>query len=310
MLAAGSEAEVYAEGILNVCKLYVESPLACVAGVTGADLKQRIVRIMSCQVGLRVSPSRKILLAAIATLVIAVPIVLGQAKAAQEQVFEVASIRPLDPHVPPDNSGHEWVFPSNRFTMRVASLNTLIIVAYGTNKISGGPDWVKSQNYSVSAKVGGDALLTQKQMQPLLQNLLEERFHLKVHRVQNIVPGYALVVAKGGPRLQPTKGGPFFGMAPVCELKYQDDSVENFAKAIGHSSSLNKPVVDRTGLDGMYDFDLKYVPEDNPNTDNPSCSGLPDIFTAVQRQLGLKLVPQKVPVDSLVIDHVERPSPN
>ncbi len=128
---------------------------------------------------------------------------------AQKQAFEVASIRPLDPHAPRDNFGQDWVFPSNRFTMRIAGLKTLIQLAYGTDKISGGPDWVGSQLYSVNAKVEGNAFLTQKQMRPLLRNLLEERFHLKAHPEQKIVPGYALVIAKGGAKLQPNKGAPF-----------------------------------------------------------------------------------------------------
>ena len=74
--------------------------------------------------------------------------------------------------------------------------------------------------------------------------------------------------------------------------------------------TIKKPVVDRTGLEGMYDFDLKFMPQDGPLYDDPRYSNLPDIITATQEQLGLKLVPQKVPVDYLVIDHVEPPSEN
>ena len=205
-------------------------------------------------------------------------------------------------------------FPSNRFTLRIASLKLLIKLAYGIGPgiISGGPPWVDSQLYSINAKVEGNTLLTQKQMRPLLQNLLADRFHLKVHPVQKIVPGYALVIAQGGPKLQLTKGGPFLGMGGRygdSELKYQNDSVVDFANVIGYSA-FRKPVVDRTGLEGMYDFDLKFSPEDGPLRDDPRYSSLPDIFTAVQSQLGLKLVPQRVPVDSLVIDHVEPLSEN
>jgi len=236
------------------------------------------------------------------------PAPAAQTTSIHKQAFQVASIRPLDPHAPRENSGQGMSFPSNRFTLQRIGLKGLIQLAYGVGKISGGPAWVDSQIYSVNAKVEGDALLTQKQMQPLLQNLLEERFHLKLHRVQNIVPGYALVVAQGGPKLQPAKGGPFFGLNSLCELKYQNDSVENFVNVIG--SSLKAPVVDKTGLEGTYDFDLKFVPEDSPYSNDPSCSNVPDLFIAVQKQLGLKLVAQKVPVDSFVIDHVEPLSEN
>jgi uncharacterized protein (TIGR03435 family) len=226
----------------------------------------------------------------------------------QKQAFEVASIRPVDPHATGGNTGQFGPVQSNRFTMRSMDVRLLIQLAYGTDKISGGPEWAYSQNYSVNAKVEGDALLTQKQMRPLLQNLLEERFHLKIHREQKIVPGYALVIAKGGPRLQPTNGGVYFGIGGSpgsSELKYQNESVENFAKVIGYAA-FEQPVVDKTGVEGMYDFDLKFTPEVGPYRDDPRFANLPDIFTAVQVQLGLKLVKQKVPVDSLVIDHVDR----
>jgi uncharacterized protein (TIGR03435 family) len=227
---------------------------------------------------------------------------------APRQAFEVVSIRPVDAKAR-DNFGEAMVFPSNRFAMRRAGLKVLIQLAYGPGKVSGGPAWVDSQAWSISAKVEGGAMLSQKQMRPLLQNLLAQRFQLKVHRVQTIVSGYALVVAPGGPKLQPAKGGAFVGFSSVCELRYQNDSVENFGRAIG-GTVLKVPVADETGLDGMYDFDLKFVPDDNPNIGDASCLHVPDLFTAVQKELGLKLVRRKVAIDSYVIDSAERPSEN
>ncbi len=237
----------------------------------------------------------------------------SQALAASPR-FEVASIRPLDPRAPLDNSGQAPSFPSNRLTIRITNVEILIKMAFGVGdgEISGGPDWINSfsQLYSIDAKVEGDALLTQEQMRPLLQNLLEERFHLKVHHEQKMVAGYALVLAKGGSKLQPSKGGPSIFAASSSELKLKNNSVEDFAKMIWKNWTIKKPVVDRTGLEGMYDFDLKFAPQDGPLRDDPRYSNLPDIFTATQEQLGLKLVPQEVLVDYLVIDHVEPPSEN
>ena len=223
--------------------------------------------------------------------------------------FEVASIRPLPPNAARENSAGGLSFPNNRFTMRTTDVRILIQLAYGIDDISGGPSWIGSQLYSVNAKVEGNAILTQKQMQPLLQNLLADRFHLKLHRVRRIEPGYALVLAPGGPKLPPTNGGAFFTFNSLCELKSRNNSVENFGQAVGHLV-IKQPVVDKTGLDGMYDFDLKYVPDEIPNTNDPTCSNAPDLFTALQKQLGLKLVPQKVPVESIVIDSIDKPSDN
>ena len=228
--------------------------------------------------------------------------------------FEVASIRPADRNTGLAGCVQFTNWPSNRFTMHCASLNTLVDLAYGSNAtqgISGGANWVRSQDYSVTAKVEGSTLLSWKQMQPLLQNLLAERFHLKIHRERRIVPGYALIVASAGAKLQPTKGGAFMGIDSICDLKTQNISVGNFGRMLQRAASLGKPVVDKTDLDGMYDIELKYFADENPHAEgNPTCAHVPDIFTAVQEQLGLKLVPQKVPVDYLLIDHADQPTEN
>ena len=224
---------------------------------------------------------------------------------AAPQAFEAASIRLLDPNAPePDTPPQHQQFPTNRLTMHYASLGYLIRTAYGFDyhRVSGWPDWINSGSYDLNAKVEGDALLTQEQMQPLLQNLLQERFHVKVHHEHKIVPGYALVIAKGGPKLQQNKGAPFHGMIGNSEIKFWNESIKSFALIF--ETPVERPIVDRTGLEGTYDFDLNFAPEDTPS--NPSDSKLPDIFTALQEQLGLKLVPQKVPIDTLIIDHVDK----
>ncbi len=168
--------------------------------------------------------------------------------------------------------------------------------------ILGGPDWLNSQHYDLSAKVDGDARLTKIQMRPMLQNLLKERVHLAVHTERRIVPGYALVIAKGGSKLKANTGAPFLGINMGFEFKFQNAPVDQIAMAAEHE--LKQPVVDKTGLAGKYDFDLIFTREDSP-TDTPH----PDygsIFAAIEKQLGLKLIPEKIPMDYLVIDHVER----
>ncbi len=228
-----------------------------------------------------------------------------------KQAFEVASVRLEDPNPnlntnDPRFQGSPTVFPSNVLVIRHSMLRSLICESYDIpcEYVYGAPDFIDRLHYDLNAKVEGDARLTQEQMQPLMQNLLQERFHLKVHREHKIVPGYALVVAKGGPRLQPNKGavnGGFFG---ASEFKFQNVSAEYVGKLIGWQ--IKQPVVDKTGIQGMYDVDLKFAPQDGPLKDDPRFSNLSNIFTAVQEQFGLKLVPQKVAIDTLVVDHVDR----
>ena len=229
------------------------------------------------------------------------------------QKFEVASVRLEDPNDPHSSLEYtntpqfrvvQTVFPSNRLTIRHTGLKSLICYSFGIkcSNILGAPDWLDRQHYDLDAKVEGDTRLTQEQMRPLLQHLLEERFHLKTHHEQKLVPGYALIIAKGGSKLKANTGAPFSGMNAGFEFKFQNVSAEQIA--ISAEYELKQPVVDKTGLTGKYDFDLIFTRDDSPN-DSPH----PDygsIFTAIENELGLKLVPEKIPVDYLMIDHVER----
>jgi uncharacterized protein (TIGR03435 family) len=246
-------------------------------------------------------------LAAFLAMALAAIPALSQAK---PQAFEAVSIRLEDSHTSQaafndPSSNQPQHFPSNRFIMRHIMLRSLICEAYGIqcNYVLEGPDWIDRQHYDLIAKVEGTALLTQEQMQPLMQNLLQERFHLVAHRQQKVVPGFALVIAKGGPKLQPNKGAPAGGFFGGPYFKFQNMSVEHFSKVL--ESPVKKPIVDKTGLTGMYDFDLKYAPTDAA-ANNPAAAGLPDIFTVLQEQLGLKLVPQPVTIKTLIIDHVDK----
>ena len=229
-----------------------------------------------------------------------------------QQSFEVASVR-LNPST---ECCTTWtkIYPANRFTASRISLEFLTCIAYegiSNRDISGEPSWFDSQLYDITAKVEGDAGLTREQMQPLLQNLLKDRFHLVAHREQKLVSGYALVVAKGGLKLHPdafqpskkvdsadTKEEQPHGQILPNELRGWKMNIAGLAGLL--ESPAGGPVIDKTGITGDYDIKLSYA------TARFTDSNLPDIFTAVQEQLGLKLVPQKVPVDFLVIDHVNK----
>ena len=220
--------------------------------------------------------------------------------------FEAASIHMVAPYSEDEierglGNAPLSAFPTNRFTAHHLTLKLLIGLAYGVDQtyIQSNPSWLDSQLYDIEAKVDGNALLTLEQMQPLLQNLLGQRFHLTIHRGQKEVSGYALVVAKGGPKLQPSKGGEQpYGYILPDGLQDQNAPIQSLAAML--KIPAGRPVIDKTGIVGKYDFTLKYATANHPD------SNLPDLFTAVQEQFGLKLVPQKVPVETLVIDHVDK----
>jgi bla regulator protein BlaR1 len=226
VLRLGSAPQDYAEGILNVCRLYVESPLGCVSGVTGSDLKKRIEAIMTNRIIQKLSVGRKALMAGAGMFAMVVPIVVGvlnvPAIRGQEppvqKKFEVASIRACR-DVPADRRLALGASPG-RFTAECGSVEALIQLAYirfangRLNEaapipisVSGGPAWISSEHYTINAKAADNASPETIQG-PMLQALLEDRFKLKTHRETKEVPVYQLTAAaKGGPKLQPAQEG-------------------------------------------------------------------------------------------------------
>lgn len=218
--------------------------------------------------------------------------------------FEVASIRLVEDFDKlPENKQSSYTSPPGavQFTVTNIDFAGLISMAFGIDcafQLAGTPAWFNEARYDIAAKPEGDVGLSYEQLRPLLQQLLQERFHLSYHREIKNFQGYALVIAKGGPKLQPSKSD--FGLARYWrgEVQGQKESVKTLASMLGRLSK--KPVADQTGLKGTYDFELRYAPlEDTDST-------LPSIFTAVQEQLGLKLEKQMVPMEMFVIDRVDR----
>jgi len=197
--------------------------------------------------------------------------------------------------------------------------------------ISGGSPWIKSDRYQITAKVE-DTPRRQIMMGPMLQALLEDRFKLKIHRETREVSVYALTVAKGGPRLQASQKGSCIPLSPddpppstapgqpllACGmfrlsanggLDIHGATMADLADlCMFFSYSLDRGVIDKTGIAGMFDIHLELSPEASGDSAEPSTSTDP-IFAAVHK-LGLKLELTKGPGKFLVIDHVERPSPN
>jgi bla regulator protein blaR1 len=351
VLQSGRDPQVYAEGILTVCKHYLESPLPCVAGVTGSDLKRRIEAIMTRRIGRELTIAGKLLLAGAGTLALAVPLAIGllhaptlraQTSSAAEPPlkFEVASIKPSDP----SERGTIIQFaPGGRLVVKNAPLKSLVTLAYDVQdfQISGGPTWVSTARYDVTAKA--DAVTAeddphkiktdeqrekfQQRQRMRIQALLADRFQLKIGRTTKELPIYALKVAKNGPKLQESKeedGNQFQGvrMSRPGDVTAGKVGMQFLTRILAHS--VGRPVIDQTGLTGKYDFKLEWTPDQNqpgglggpgPGPDGalrppPVDPNGPSIFTAIEEQLGLKLESQKGPVEMLTIDAVEKPSEN
>jgi bla regulator protein blaR1 len=342
VLELGSNRQVYAESILKICEFCVGSPLPCVSGVTGADLKRRIVRIMSDRVSRKLDFRRKLLLAAAAILAVAAPIVAGVLHAtpnrAVSQAQNTIATAPAyaTVSITPNQSGSYRVgllFAPGGFTSKNASLQQVIRAAYGVedDRISGAPAWLESEKYDVEAKVsasGSDDLrnLSVDQrisdQKSMLQALLADRLKLALHRETRDLNVYALVIAKNGPKLQESKPGDTYpngfkgpnGIARPGGIHFDGQKLIAQGVPIGPllfhlSRQLHRTILDKSALSGTYDFTLK-LPEGVPlGIDNapPPESYAPEVSAAIDEQLGLKLEPKNVPLEVLVIDHVEKP---
>jgi bla regulator protein BlaR1 len=384
VVSRGSHPEVYADAILNVCKLYARSPLPCVSGVSGATIRRRIEAILLNRSLQSLSHAKKLLLAGAGTAALAGPVAIGLLIAmggasevgaqSTRQKFEVASIHNCDPMaVAPlrEGGGLGITGPSpNRVIKNCVTVMSLLQDAYvifdgGQNRsprsiqmppIEKAPAWVSSELYSIEAKAEGTpgqpAMLG-----PMMQSLLEDRFHLKLRRETRSGPAYELTVTKGGSKLKnndgtcsvdvpssavsrdPATGSSVSGfpagrVSPPSEpgvpcrlmlnlrngpnnlLVLSAGTLDGFCAYLSRVTGL--PVIDKTELRGKFDLRLEFLPDqatpgakagdpsEGPTDLQPGAS----LFTAVEQQLGLKLVPVKGTREVIVIDHIEKPSRN
>ena len=249
----------------------------------------------------------------VATGMTGVALFFAAACGAQAPAFEVASVKPARPDATARSLTQN---PGARLTTSNATVKMLIMLAYQVmpDQILGGPKWLESDGFDIDAK-GADPGVTQAQFRHMIQSLLADRFQLKVHRSTKELPVYALVLAKNGPKLAEAKDDD-----PEVSMRIEGPgqmtgvkaTMSMFASAL--SRPLQRQVIDETGLKGAYNFKLQFVPDRNPSKPGedgviPTGDG-PSIFTALQEQLGLNLKTSKGPVEVLVIDHAEKPTPN
>jgi uncharacterized protein (TIGR03435 family) len=223
--------------------------------------------------------------------------------------LEVATIKPSRP----DEHGPRLHFEGRRFSVIHISLSQLVQFSYGIQQreIAGEPDWVNSETYDIAAEPDGEGEPSIKQWQSMIKKLMADRFQLKFHYDKREITVYALTVAKSGPKLTRSQGDPSqppgLGFGPG-NMGATNATMADIAEAM-QQGALDQPVVDQTGITGRFDLRLRWTPDDLHSA-TQSADAPPDLFTAIQEQLGLKLVSTKAPVDVLVIDHVEKPSAN
>ena len=259
---------------------------------------------------------------------------------AQSPTFEVASVKPNG-----DGPGkmQATTRPGGVFVAVNTPLRLLIADAYIGNqpgaidRIVGGPDWVQSARYDITAKAAREFRPTPPgppaELLLMLRALLEDRFKLKVHREPRELPAYELVVVRPGAAGlrrsdvdcdalfaagQVTR--PEVGIRPRCGVSNGPVGVTGDIGLIAGAFSMSqfaqflqrvgRPVIDKTGLTGRYDFDLAFAPLGSSPADAPSDPARPTIFVALEEQLGLKLQSTKGPLDVIVIDSIERPVPD
>jgi len=353
VLSALQEPRAYAEGILNICKLYAESPLVCVSGITGPDLRKRIEAIMANRVAFNLSTKRKLLLAAAAVLALAGPITIGLMNAPQIQAqpqaqspraktysFDAASVKP---HAPGDRTtGFPSSLPGGRFVAR-GSLAVVVAYAYKlpfnrSQRLTGLPDWARTTDYDIEAKGAVPAELPPQarddRTRSMVQTLLANRFKLAIRRETKEMPVYALVVGKGGPKLQRADVDekdcpdalPTLDLAdPACHSlvggrgRGLHGRAASIADLVNHVENwTDRPLLDKTGIKGLFRIDTKgwlsieSGPPPAPGAkaeDGSDIADVPSLFQVFE-QMGLRMESQRDRADVYVVDHIEKPTEN
>jgi uncharacterized protein (TIGR03435 family) len=363
----GGRPDVYAESLLKACRFCIESPLTCVSGIAGADLNRRILSIMTLRPE-RLSRSKKLVLCALGLVAVFGPVAFGVMRRAPVYLqilqktgprpsFEVATIKPSKPDEVQNvmMGTRDGYYSAHRMSLRqLVKFAYLVTVE---DQLVGGSGWMDKEYFDIEAKAAEPEIQSMRrigvagsmeQFRLMLQSLLQNRFQLKVSSRMQQLSVYALVVARGGPKLKqvaappesvsavmppppPPPPPPPAGGAPPPLLQPPGSPgirktgpnqvtatalrMRWFADWLVHQGEAgNRVVVDETGLKGSYDFVLNGI-QSEPSavsgaTPTPPDDSIVSIFTALQEQLGLKLIPAKAPVEVLVIDHAEHPSAN
>jgi uncharacterized protein (TIGR03435 family) len=346
VVASGHRAADYAQGILEVCRHSIASPLTCVAGIGGSDLRRRIESVLRHDVGRALSPGQRLLLMLAATGVVAAPVATGLLAAPQSdriptavgRTFEVASIRVNTSGGPQVGAG----LRGRTYTATNIPLRRVIAAAYAVHlepeRLVGGPAWLggngppfTGDRFDIVATLPEKA--TPRDVPEMLRTLLANRFKLVAHTESREIPVYALVTVHGDGRLGSqlrrsatdcealeSTGAPVPPSKPgergVCDSEIggpgggilgRGQRLTRLARMM--SQFVDRPVVDRTGLSGPFDFDLRFSEQATRLQGSPPDDSV-SLFTALQEQLGLELQSTRGPIEVVVIDSMEQPTPD
>jgi uncharacterized protein (TIGR03435 family) len=234
--------------------------------------------------------------------------------------FEVATIKPSKP----DDQRKAFIVQGNRFQIINQPLTQMISFAFDVQakQVIGLPDWAETDRFDMDGKPDGEGAPNGKQWKTMIQKLLADRFQLKFHKDKKELSVYVLSVTKTGEKMTKNDSDPnglpgLFFQGGLGKLNVRNALMTDFT-GLMQSAVLDRPVLDQTGLTGRWDFRLNWTPDESqfkgmgvtipPPTD--SADAPPNLYTAIQEQIGLKLEATKAPADVMVIDHVEKPSAN
>ena len=217
---------------------------------------------------------------------------------ARSQSFEAASI-----HVTHSAGGMSARVSGSRFNALGLTLFALIDHAWDLKpwQIVGLPSWGQDEYYDLNAKAPGDGAISDVQARLMLRSLLMERFHLKIHSETRELSVYNLIITKGGSKLATSMPDALPGRKG---LEVTAGNMDQLANHLSLDPHIGRPVLDKTGLTGRYNYSLTAWGSGASDPNSPS------IFTAVQDQLGLRLESAKAPIQVWVVDSAERPGPN
>jgi uncharacterized protein (TIGR03435 family) len=235
--------------------------------------------------------------------------------------FEVATIKPSKP----DDQRKAFIIQGRYFKIINQPLTAILSFSYDVQakQIIGLPPWADTDKYDIDAEPDGEGAPSNKQWKAMLQKLVAERFKLTFHQEKRELAVYVLSVGQTGPKLTKSEGDANGLPALYFRGKLGDLGVRNATMAdftgLMQQAVLDRPVLDQTGISGRYDFTLVWTPDDSqfaglgvqippPPADDGKAP--PNLYTAIQEQIGLKLEATKTPADVKVVDHVEKPSEN
>lgn len=254
-------------------------------------------------------------------VVLAVVALRAQPQPTAPLTFEVVSIRR---NTSLSTGGGGGPKPGGRYTYTNVPARTLIVIAYGLPRVLGGPGWITTERYDINAI--GKENPTSDETAQMFKALLRDRFNLAVHLEKRDFPVYSLVLARRDGQLGPgmrrstvdcndpqaRKAASSSQSRMVCGFTTEQGDFTGGGLTMSTLAGIlatpsGRPVLDRTGLTGAFDVELRWTPTLQPDA---TTADVLSVFTAVQEQLGLKLEADRTPLDVVVVDRIQRPAPN